>query len=208
MIRLKLIIFGCLLSWITGNLNAQFRKYEPVTVKHDTLISHIRIYSGLIHQHQNFFHKAFSFQGIEAGVILNHTILAGVYGSLFISNLDAHVADYSGLFVNIKQGGLFIGSMTKNVCKLHYGWLLNAGYFSLTGKENDFALFQDRQSIVSAYGLVLSPQVFAEMNVTRWLKVRTGLSYSIYNFEDQSIIKKHDLNNVSLSFGFVFGKFN
>jgi hypothetical protein len=69
-------------------------------------------------------------------------------------------------------------------------------------------LFQATNPKVNLNGLVLTPQVFAETNLTRWMKFRTGISYSIYSFEDQSIIHKSDLNNVSLTFGFIFGKFN
>jgi len=41
-----------------------------------------------------FFNKAFSFQGIEAGVIIQHSVLAGVFGSLFGSNLITKTAVY------------------------------------------------------------------------------------------------------------------
>jgi hypothetical protein len=39
------------------------------------------------------------------------------------------------------------------------------------------------------------------------MKFRTGLVYSFYNFEDQSIINKNDLQNISVDFGFIFGNF-
>ena len=190
------------------SVSAQNKKYEYITDQKDTLFHDVRIYGGLTHQHQDFFHKAFSFQGIEAGVVINHTMLAGTFGSLFVSNLDVKSTNYAHLFINIKEAGLFLGKMNNEMKLIHTGWLLNVGYFSLEGDEADFALFHSQNPLIQINGLVLSPQIFAEMNIARWMKLRTGLSYSFYSFEDQSIIKKSDMNNIALTFGFIVGKFN
>lgn len=187
---------------------AQNTKYECITCKNDTLIKEIRVYGGLIHQHQDFFNKAFSFQGVESGLVINRTLLAGAFGSMFVSNLDVSVATYPHLFVNIGEGGLFVGKVNNNSKVIHTGWLLNMGYFSLVADDADFALFQANNPLIKLNGLVLSPQVFAEMNISKWMKLRTGLIYSFYSFEDHSVISKSDLNNISLTFGFIFGKFN
>ncbi|MDD4971217.1 MAG: hypothetical protein PHT07_17450 [Paludibacter sp.] len=203
----KILFTGLILILLISCLNAQNNNYECITCKQDTLIKDIRVYGGLIHQHQDFFHKAFSFQGIEAGAIINHKLLAGAFGALFVSNLEIKTANDSPLFVNIKEAGLFVGKTNNDARVIHTGWLLNMGYFSLTGDKTDFALFRERYPLVQLSGLVLSPQVFAEMNITGWLKLRTGLTYSFYSFEDQSLIKKTDLNNIALTFGFIIGKF-
>lgn len=208
MMRLKQLIIGFSLFSVLYNLNGQNKNYVSMTSKGDTLVKDFRVYGGLIHQHQDFFNKAFSFQGIEAGVIVNHSLLAGAYCSMFVSNLDIKHSTYPNLFVNIGQGGLFAGYINNANKVIHTGWLLNIGYFLLTGDETNFALFQITNPKVNINGLVLTPQVFAEMNITRWMKLRTGLSYSYYSFENQSIIMKSDLNNISLTFGFIFGKFN
>jgi len=207
MITSKRIISGLTLFLFLNNIHAQRKEYEYTSDKNDTLIHDVRLYGGFVHQHQDFLNKAFSFQGIETGVILNHSLLAGAFGSLFVSNLDVKVAVYPHLFVNIKEGGLFVGSMKNDTKVLHTGWLLNMGYFSLNADNENFAIFNDQHPIIGLSGLVLSPQVFAEMNITNWMKLRTGLSYSFYSFEDQSTIKKTDLNNLSLIVGFIFGKF-
>jgi hypothetical protein len=47
---------------------------------------------------------------------------------------------------------------------------------------------------------------FAELNILRWMKFRTGLGYSFYGFKDQSSVSVSDLQNVSINFGFLFGK--
>jgi len=53
-------------------------------------------------------------------------------------------------------------------------------------------------------GLIVSPQVFGEWNVVEWFKIRTGLSYNFYSFDDHLSIKPSDLNHLSFTFGLVF----
>jgi len=202
------MILGFILFLGISTLNAQVQNTKSDTTKHETLKNDIRFYGGLVHQHQDFFNKAFSFQGVETGVMLNHSILAGVFGAMFVSNLDATVIDYPNFYINIRQAGLFVGNMINAKRILHTGWQLNAGCFSLTGSKTDAGILNTEQTITRLNGLVLSPQFYAELNINRWMKLRTGLSYCMYSFEDQSMIKNSNLNNVSLSFGFIFGKFN
>jgi len=155
-----------------------------------------------------FFNKAFSFQGIEAGVIIQHSVLAGVFGSLFVSNLNTKTFVYPHLFVNLKQAGLFVGSIKNDKKVFHAGWLLNMGYFTLNADEQDFAIFNATHSSIRKNGLVISPQIFGEINISTWMKFRTGLSYNFYSFEEHSVIKKSDLNNIALTFCFIVGKLN
>ena len=185
-------------------INAQ-NKSECIICKGDTLIRSINLYGGFVHQHQDFFNKAFSFQGIEAGVILNHRLLLGGYGSTFVSNLAITLSNEPA-FVNIAQAGLLIGTVKNNWKIIHTGWLLNVGYFSLKSDKSDFALFKPKNSSTKINGLILSPQVYAEANITRWMRFRTGIAYSFYSFQEQSIITKTELQNISLNFGFIFGK--
>lgn len=107
-------------------------------------------------------------------------------------------------YIYIGQGGLVVGSVSDDLKILHTGWLLNIGYFSLTGDDSDFALLNPDNPSIKINGMVLSPQLYAELNINGWMKLRTGLAYNFYSFEDQSVITKHDFNNISLSFGIIF----
>lgn len=91
---------------------------------------------------------------------------------------------------------------------MHTGWLINAGYFSLWASETDFQFFNPNNPQITINGLILSPEIFAECNIAKWMKFRTGLAYSFYSFEDQKTITKEDLQNISVNFGFIFGKFD
>lgn len=207
MFRMKPMIIVFFLFFGIVITNAQNRNYESLTISRDSLKKDNRLYVGLVHQHQNFFNKAFSFQGLETGVIINHTILIGAFGAMFITNLDAKVSDNPHYYINIKEAGLLIGTLINEKRDIHAGWQLNAGYFSLTGDETDYGIFKVENPSTRIGGLVFSPQFFIELKISDWMKLRTGLCYNIYNFTNQSVIKNQYLNNVSLSFGFIFGEF-
>ncbi|MGB4840879.1 MAG: hypothetical protein WBP08_17870 [Saprospiraceae bacterium] len=199
-------IFSVLLIFTFYRLDARNEQYEYILNNKDTVIKDVRLYGGLLHQHQDFLNKAFSYQGIEAGVVLNHKLLLGIFGGTFISNLNVNVAGNS-LYMNIWKSGLVVGNVFRESKILHTGWLFNIGYFSLEHDNSNFELFNPQKSSAKINGLILMPELYAELNFAKWMKFRTGLAYSLYSFENQTLIKKKDLQNVSLNFGFIFGKF-
>jgi hypothetical protein len=202
--KLILILFG--LSFAI-RLNAQKIEFEYAHKKHDSIISDLKFYVALTHQHQDFFNKAFSFQGIETGLIINHKLFIGAYGSTFVSKLKAKLGN-NPLYAFIAQGGFLVGAVYNDSKVLHAGWLLNMGYFSLKGDNFNFDIFKAQDIPIKVDGIILSPQIYAELNATKWMKLRTGLAYSFYSFENHSVITKSDLQNISFTFGFIFGKFN
>ncbi|OFX85138.1 MAG: hypothetical protein A2W99_07040 [Bacteroidetes bacterium GWF2_33_16] len=188
------------------SLKAQNRNYEFLFNKNDTLIKDCKFFAGLQHQHQDFFNKAFSFQGIEVGAILNHNFVIGVFGATFVSNLNVELAN-NPIYVNIWKTGFNVGQINNRLKVLHTGWMVNVGYFSLVYDDINFKLFNSTNSSIRIEGLILSPELYAELNVSKWMKLRTGLAYSFYSFESQTLVKTKDLQNISLNFGFIFGRF-
>ncbi len=112
------------------------------------------------------------------------------------------------MYIFIWQTGLSIGRIYNNKNILHSGWQIKAGYFSLSGDDKNFKIFKPIDPIITIVGLNLSPEIFAELNISKWMKFRTGLAYSFYSFENQSVIRKNDLQNISINFGFMFCKFD
>jgi len=166
----------------------------------------IQFYGGLTHQHQNFFNIPFSFTGIETGVFLKQNFLLGVYGSTFISNLEVDISNSKTHF-SISQGGFVFGISTNSQKLVHAGMLLNIGYFKTLGNSARFSVFDIQNPSIKVGGVVIIPQAFTEINISKWMKFRTGLGYSFYNFEDHSIISKTDLQHISINFGFLFGRY-
>jgi hypothetical protein len=124
---------------------SQNTDFEFMTNKKDTLIQDVNVYGCLVHQHQDFFNKAFSFQGVEAGVILNQKLTLALYSSVFASALQIKTPTALD-FIAIKQGSISVGYLKNNSKVLHTGWLLNTGYFVLTGSSNNVSPFEQRKN--------------------------------------------------------------
>jgi len=157
----------------------------------------------LYHQHHDFFGKAFSFQGIEGGVIVQRNLYLGVYGAIFASNLKVEVNN-DIRYVWIGQGGVNAAYVIHGKSRFHPGCQLNMGAFTLRHDVNDFVLFETDQVSYKLNGLIVSPQIFGELIITKWFKIRTGLSYNLYSFKDNLKVKPSELNHVSFTFGLVF----
>ena len=140
---------------------AQATRQADVNCKKLTRTKIITPYAGLLHHHQAFFKKAFSYQGIEAGVAIDHKLLVGLYGSMFVSNLRTLLQDRTA-YVNIKQCGLAINAIPNGRKQSHLGYALAMGYFSLRAGDTDAGIFSAAPSAVKLKGLVISPQAFAE----------------------------------------------
>lgn len=166
-----------------------------------------RPYAAFVHQHQNFFGKAFSFQAIEAGVMFPHGILLNASGAFFASNLHVDVHGEPA-YVSMKQMTLGAGRVFMERKKVHPGLLLNGGYFSLRADKTDVPVFRKTDASLLLHGWTCAPQFFAEFNVVKWMKFRPGIAWNFYGFKNGSGIRKSDLQSGSANFAFVFGKFN
>lgn len=180
-------------------------KTEPLMTE-NTEYHTSTFYTSLVHQHQNFFQKPFSYQGIETGFSIHDKLNLGIYGASFISNLFIHRDDHP-LYLFISQGGLFGGRVINTSSRFHIGGQLNIGLFSLAADPENFGLFKTKNKQIKIHGVILAQQFYGEINITGWLKLRTGVAYTFYTYEDQSKVSKKELQNTSVVFGFVFGKF-
>jgi hypothetical protein len=203
--KILLFVFLMLISFqskVSSQSSNPVHSNDTIAKSHD-----IRFYGNLYHQHHDFFHNVFSFQGAELGVMIDRSLLLGIYSSAFASNLNVEIQHKSN-YVWMAQSGISVGKIWNERKWIHPGCQLNAGYFWLKADENNFTLFNNRLSAIQVNGLVFSPQVFGEFNVCKWFKIRTGLSYNFYNYADHSIVQTTDLQNISFTFGMVFGKFD
>lgn len=180
----------------------QAQEREPDLVNHEMAN---RVYCGFVHQHQNFFHKAFSFQSVEAGLVIKGKYITGIYGSAFASNLKIQYKQQNR-YVWIGQAGLAGGIVLNGQRRFHEGGLVHIGYFRLKAGERDFNLFSRNPTVTVYGGAIATPQVFGEWAALKWFKLRVGIGYSFYFFDDDDLVAKQDIENISVSFGFLFGR--
>jgi len=173
--------------------------------QNDSLVikTKVKPFVTLYHQHHDFFGKAFSFQGIEGGVIVQQNLYLGLYSAFFASNLKAEVNNELQ-YVWIGQGGVNAAFVIHPENRFHPGCQLNMGIFTLRHDADNFGLFEMDNASFKLDGLIVSPQIFGELIVTEWFKIRTGLSYNFYSFKDHLTIKPAELNHLSFTFGLVF----
>jgi hypothetical protein len=205
---LKIVIIVVCFAFAGKPASSQSLNYNSIFKKAGSykMNAVFRFYGGLVHQHQDYFNQVFSLQGVEAGMILTDHLFLGIYGSAFVSNLKVEI-EQNPMYILLNQAG-FSGGYLQNSSKLfHAGVVLNAGYFSLAGDDAPMPVFRIADRQISVSGLVLSPQVFGELNVTSWMKFRTGLAYNFYNFGNNLQVSESNLENISINFGFLFGKF-
>lgn len=165
-----------------------------------------KFYAGYNHQHQRFFEKAFSYQGIETGFIIDDKFLLGAYGSAFVSNLAVETDDQITNYL-FSQAGMLIGFVHQKPKLIHPGILLTIGYVSINGDDSKMPIFNAPNQDIQTEGLAISPQLFAEIIALKWLKIRTGLGYNFYRINDQSDIKNSEIQDVAFTFGVFFGSF-
>lgn len=165
----------------------------------------LKPFVNLYHQHHDFFGKAFSFQGIEGGLIVRQNLYLGVYGAFFVSNLEAEINNETK-YVWIGQGGVDIACVINSDRRFHPGCQVDVGYFSVKYDAAKFGLFETADASFKLHGVVVSPQIFGELNVTNWFKIRTGLSYNFYGYKDHSVVKTSNLNHLSFTFGLLFNR--
>lgn len=173
--------------------------------RNDSLVikTEVKPFVTLYHQHHDFFGNAFSYQGIEGGVIVQRNLYLGVYGAFFASNLKAEINNKLQ-YVWIGQGGVHAARVFQPEKRFHLGCQLNMGVFTLRYDDENFGLFETGNASFKTNGLIVSPQIFGELIVTDWFNVRTGLSYNFYSFKDHLTIATSDLNHISFTFGLVF----
>ncbi len=106
-----------------------------------------------------------------------------MYGAFFVTNLKAEVNN-DIQYVWIGQGGVTAAYIIHEKNRFHPGCQLNMGFFNLRFDEDNFGFFETGKATSKLNGLIVSPQIFGELIVTEWFKIRTGLSYNFYSFKD------------------------
>lgn len=163
----------------------------------------VQMFFTLYHQHHNFFNKAFSYQGIETGVVVQNKVYFGFYGAFFASNLKTRI-DNETRYVWMGQGGINTSYVFLDEKRFCPGIQLDMGYFTLRYDADKCGLSKVKDMSFKLNGLVFSPQIFGEVHLNKWFQVRTGLSYNFYEFEDHTAIKTSDLNHISFTVGLSF----
>lgn len=161
-------------------------------------------YVGLTSKHMQV--NSNTMPGIEAGVMLNDAFLVGIYGMGTSGNFTFQ--NYNGFnHIMYGEGGLLAGYVANPDQMLHFGGTIKLGYLSLIAHEDEIRVFDDFEPTAEDDGVVYHPEIFSEINVARFLKVRVGLGYSFYVFDEETVLCNKDLDSWNMNVGLIFGNF-
>jgi len=161
-------------------------------------------YIGLTSKHMQV--NSNSMPGIEGGIMFNDAFLAGVYGMGTSGNFS--YLNYNGFnHIMFGEGGLFAGYVSNPDQMLHFGGTIKLGYISLLAHENEIKIFDDIEPTAEDDGVVYHPEIFSEINVAKFLKIRVGLGYSFYVFDEETVLCNKDLDSWNMNVGLIFGSF-
>jgi hypothetical protein len=167
--------------------NIQLNYYGALTFQHFSVVSN-------------------TMPGIEGGIVFNKKLFAGVYGHGTTGNFGM---SYGGTIHNIMsgEGGLFVGYIGQFPKPIHMGGMLKTGYISLVADDKEMKLFKKVDSVAKDGGMVFHPELFAEANITKQLKIRLGLGYSFHSLDKESVAYNCQLDSWTMNLGILFGNF-
>jgi hypothetical protein len=149
------LFIGMFLIMSINLLSANYITVEYLSKIVDTTISDIRFCGGLTHQHQDFYNKTFSIQGIEAGFIVNHKLILGADASSFATKLEVELNNKTADF-STSQTGILIRITDKDQKFIYSGFLINIVDVSILENNTGFTLFQAKYPAIDIRGLVIS----------------------------------------------------
>jgi hypothetical protein len=191
-----------ILTW-AFMLNAQENDYNYV-FNNKNGKPEISFYGGLISEHHSSITN--TKPGIEAGIVLNQSFAIGAYGQGTLTNFNTSLNDKK--YYNILgEGGLLLSYTANSNKRLHFGGLLKIGYAALASDDEEMIMFKSVNAAFEDGGWVYHPEVFAELNLHKSMKVRLGVGYSIYNLSEEHVVSSADINCFTVNLGLLFGKF-
>jgi hypothetical protein len=184
--------------------NAQDSNYESIFNKDSGKKNLWKPYAGLTFQH--LYVKTNTMPGVDLGVSINNNLMVGIYGQGTVGNFS-HLTNDVLYNIMLGEGGFLVGYVTKPNKTLHFGGTFKLGYVSMVADDEEIKLFNDFEPVAEDAGVVYHPEIFSEINVSKFMKVRLGAGYSFYLLNDESIMCNQTLDSWTLNLGIVFSNF-
>jgi hypothetical protein len=184
--------------------NAQENNYEYLFKKDKNNKNLWKPYASLTFQHLVV--KTNTMPGLELGFSLNNNFLVGFYGQGTVGNFS-HEYNNEINHVLFGEGGILAGYSMEPNKTLHFGGTFKLGYMSMVADDEEIKLFNDFEPIAEDAGVVYHPELFSEINVSKYMKVKLGAGYSFYLLNNENIICNQSLDSWALNFGVVFSNF-
>jgi len=160
--------------------------------------------------------------GAAVGLIIKDNLIAGIYGQKMVSNpirTGLDISDFPAITdgdIEMKHAGAIVGYNFKPEAVVHWGVNSSFGVGELELIVKDPVTLITEKTYTDRIYLVV-PRLFAEMNVTKWLKINVSGGYRFFgkvnsyytnqSGEEVPIFDKTDYTKPEFSVSMVFGSF-
>lgn len=155
------------------------------------------------------------FVGAYGGWLINHTFLIGAGGYGLANKIKGEQS--AGFIYNLIDpikidfgyGGLILEYINQSDNLIHYSIsaLVGAGAVSYSLYYLELFTSQDYTDRYSSTVFVFEPGVNAELNITSFFRLSTGVSYRLVTGADIAGLKNGDLGGPAVNLAFKFGSF-
>jgi hypothetical protein len=158
------------------------------------------------------------FMGGGGAILFNQTFFFGAYGEGLTTPYETEIVFDQVNNYNMTQriefghGGFWLGYIHHSQAPIHAGFSTKLGWGSINPWEEDKK--PDYSSELADHVFVIIPQLEAEFNFFKWLKLNVGVGYRFvtdvdksYGWSDELIYDKKDFNKPQASMTLMFGFF-
>jgi len=157
------------------------------------------------------------FMGGGGAILLNQTVFFGGYGEGLTTQYEKEILTLSmSALPTVEQitfghGGLWMGYIYHSQSPIHAGISSKFGWGSIDIYDQDFnhSSTEFRDNV-----FVIIPQLEAEFNFFKWLKLNVGVGYRVvtgidkeYKWSGETIYNKKDFNKPEATMTLMFGFF-
>jgi hypothetical protein len=198
----------------TGNAQEQEMKYlfgGKGKVKVSGFIAPIMEYSAMGD-------KFAFFMGGGGAILLNQTFFFGAYGEGLTTPYEKEmiispIYSYKTIQrIEWGHGGFWMGYIHRSQSPIHAGISSKFGWGTISPWEDDYK--PNYSSEFADHVFVIIPQLEAEFNFFKWLKLNVGVGYRFvtdidksYGWSDELIYNKKDFNKPQATMTLMFGIF-
>jgi hypothetical protein len=204
-VRMKQIIILLALASTFILSSAQDNGFDYIFNKPLSQKNSWKLYGELTFQHLNV--KTNTMPGLEVGVTFNNNFMMGVYGQGTSGNFY-HLYNNTEENIMFGEGGFVVGYIKEPNKILHFGGLFKLGYISIVADDVEMELFKDFEPTAEDNGMVYHPELFSELNISKFMKARLGVGYSFFVFDNETVMCNKSLDSWTLNLGFVFSNFS
>ena len=158
------------------------------------------------------------FMGGGGAILLNQTFFFGGYGEGLTTLYEKEmITDPMASYIQTERvswghGGLWMGYIHHSQSPIHAGISSKFGWGSIDIYDQDFK--NNNSSEFRDNVFVIIPQLEAEFNFFKWLKLNVGVGYRVvtgidkeYKWSGESIYDKKDFNKPEATMTLMFGFF-